>query len=932
MCEKKNYKDTLNLPNTDFSMKANLAQREPEQIIEWDRIDIYGKIKKTRSAKEPYVLHDGPPYANGNTHMGHALNKILKDVVVKSRSMQGFWAPYIPGWDCHGLPIELKVEEALGGKKAELSPVEFRKLCREHAAKFVGIQKDEFKRLGVFGEWDNPYITMSTDYESEIIRALKAFYLKGSVYKGFKPVHWCVSCETALAEAEVEYADHKSPSVYVKFPLVRFFKKELVDKCASVIIWTTTPWTLPANLAVAFHPELDYIAVNTEKGVFIIAEGMLNGVKEAIGFETAEIIDRFRGKQMEGGACRHPFNDRESVFVMADYVTLEAGTGCVHTAPGHGHDDYVTGMKYGLDVYAPVDEKGCFVNDVEHFAGMQVFKANKHICELMERNGSLMALKNIEHSYPHCWRCKSPVIFRATRQWFISMNEADLRTKALQGIQRTSWVPSWGDERITGMVKDRPDWCISRQRSWGVPITVLYCSECGESFANEEVFDKVIKSFSEEGSDSWYSKSVSEFLPEGAKCASCGSSSFRKEMDILDVWFESGTSHKAVLGKRKDLPWPCDLYLEGTDQYRGWFQSSLLVGTMTDGEPPFRMVLTHGFVVDEKGRKLSKSLGNFISPQKMMDKYGAEILRLWVAMTDYKVDVNISEEMLNRNSEAYRKIRNTCKFALGNIDDFNPEAEFDRGKLHNIDRWALSKLARFEDIVLDAYEKFEFHKIYHALNNFCSVDMSSLYFDIIKDRLYVSGKNSDDRTAAQWTLYRILGSLTRLMAPILPFTAEDVWKHIPGATQKHASIHMAEFIRFGLPMQPELDPYWEILFNVREDVSKALELARADKLIGNSLQAEVLISAPEKTQKVLQKYEKDLPAFFIVSKASLTDNLPDNFHTGTSPEKIRVAVLPAPGRKCERCWNYSETVGEDRNDPSICGRCSGVLNGMERCQ
>ncbi len=928
MCEKKNYKDTLNLPCTDFNMKANLPLREPEQIIKWDEMDIYGKIRDARTGKESYVLHDGPPYANGHTHMGHALNKILKDIVVKSRSMQGFWAPYIPGWDCHGLPIELKVEEALKGRKGELSEVDFRKLCRKHASEFVEIQKKEFKRFGVFGEWNAPYITMSTDYEAATIEALKAFYLKGNVYRGLKPVHWCLSCETALAEAEVEYANHRSPSVFVKFPLTKFFKPELVDKKASVIIWTTTPWTLPSNLAIAFHPELDYVAFNGDGALYIVAEGMLNSVKDELAFDSVEIVDRFRGKEMEGGACNHPFIERESVFVLADYVTLEQGTGCVHTAPGHGHDDYVTGMKYGLKAYAPVDDSGCYTEEVEHFAGMQVFDANKPICELMEKNGSLLSLKMIEHSYPHCWRCHSPVIFRATKQWFISMDKAELRIKALQGVQRASWIPSWGEERITGMVKDRPDWCISRQRSWGVPITVLLCSECNEPFANEEFFDKVIEAFSEEGSDCWYTKDAKDFLSEGAVCENCGSASFKKEMDILDVWFESGTSHKAVLGKRKDLLWPCDLYLEGTDQYRGWFQSSLLVGTTTDGEPPFRTVLTHGFVVDEKGRKLSKSRGNFISPQKMMDKFGAEIVRLWVAMTDYKVDVNLSQEMLTRNSEAYRKIRNTCKFALGNISDFNPEAEFSRENLHDIDRWALSRLALFENTVLDGYDKFEFHKIYHALNNFCSVDMSSVYFDIIKDRLYVSGKNSNDRLAAQWTLYRIVSSLTRLMAPILPFTAEDVWSHIPGALQKHESVHLAEFIRFGIDIPDELTSIWNVLFKVREDVSKALELARADKLIGNSLQAKVLLSLPEESLNLIDAYTDLLPSLFIVSQVELTSSLAENVHDGTVVDGLRVSIVLADGLKCNRCWNYSVSVGENRNDPSICSRCSAVVGSM----
>ncbi len=925
MNEKLTIKDSLNLPDTDFRMKANLAESEPQQIEAWNEDNIYEEIRQSRKGEEIFYLHDGPPYANGHTHIGTALNKILKDFVVRSRMMKGYDCPYLPGWDCHGLPIELKVEEKLGDKKEDLTTSQFRRKCREHAEKYIDAQREEFRRLGIFGEWDEPYITMSTNYEATIIEALKNFYTQGHVFQGLKPVHWCISCETALAEAEVEYKPHRSPSIFVKFPVVDFFDKEIEAEDTYVVIWTTTPWTLPSNLAIAFHPDLDYVALKKDGSVYIVAAGLTGEFKRNTGLEGAEVVSRFKGKKVEGGACRHPFIDRRSQLVIADYVSLEQGTGCVHTAPGHGHEDFVTGQKYGIDIYAPVDDQGKFTSDVEQFAGMNVFEANEPICDVIEENGTLLKKEELEHSYPHCWRCDNPLVFRATKQWFIDMDCNNLREKAKKGIKETGWKPEWGEERILKMVEERPDWCISRQRSWGVPITVFLCSDCGEPFASEESFDRVIEVFSEEGSDSWYEKNVEAFLPEGVCCSECGGGDFEKETDILDVWFESGSSHLAVRKGRSDHELPCDVYLEGTDQYRGWFQSSLLVGLANIDSPPFKNVITHGFVVDEDGMKMSKSAGNVISPLDITGEYGAEILRLWAAMTEYTGEMKLSWEMLDRNAESYRKIRNTFRFLLGNLSDYQ-EQSFSGKDLVGVDRWALHKLHKLEKELTEAYENYQFHRIYHSINNFCTVEMSALYFNILKDRLYTFAENSEARKSAQWTLHRIAHSLVRLIAPILPFTAEEIWNHLPKTElRKESSPHLTEFKHLGMGLSPEEADRWEKLFQIRKDVSKAIEIARENDLIGDSLEARVLIAASPKIKELLENFEDYLPAHFIVSEIELVDGVEDPTHTSELFKDLKVGIEKAGGEKCERCWNYSPAVGSFDEYPGICERCMNVI-------
>ena len=922
------YKDTLNLPKTDFPMRGNLPKREPEMLQQWQEMDLNGEIRKTTAGRPRFTLHDGPPYANGHTHIGHALNKILKDIVLKSRRMQGFDVPYVPGWDCHGLPIELMVDKKLGKKKRDMSKAEIRRECREYAREWVETQASEFKRLGIFGEWDDPYLTMHDSYEAATARELARFAERGGLYKGKKPVHWCSSCVTALAEAEVEYADHVSPSIFVKFPYVDTLPDELSaleGKSLYFVIWTTTPWTIPANLGICLNPELDYVAVEVTGGdVLVLAEGLYQGVLQLLELE-GQVIATFKAPLFENKRCQHPFYQRDSLIILGDHVTLEAGTGCVHTAPGHGHDDYVVGLKYGLDIYNPVDDYGRYRKDVELFGGMKLAEANDAVCDKLTEVGALLKVSKVEHSYPHCWRCKKPVIFRATAQWFISMEKNDLRTQALKHINDVQWIPGWGRERIYGMIEKRPDWCISRQRTWGVPITVFYCSECGEALADGKIMHHVADLFENGGSDQWYEKEPAELLPAGTVCPSCGHGEFTKESDILDVWFDSGVSHAAVVEHRDYLDSPADLYLEGSDQHRGWFHSSLLAAVGTRGVAPYKAVLTHGFVVDGNGRKMSKSQGNVVAPDAVIDKFGAEVLRLWVAAQDYQDDIRISQEILQRLSDAYRRIRNTARYILSNIHDFDPVADtVADDELLELDRWALSRLETLVGRVEKSYNDYEFHVLYHAVHNFCSVELSAIYLDILKDRVYTAAPKSLARRSAQTAMYRILDALTRLIAPVLSFTADEIWAEMPG--EREASVHLAAFPRFQTSLlDAGLDDVYQQLWTVRSEVSKALELARDAKLIGNSLEAKVTVAVSDDTcRMLLEKYADQLPTLWIVSQASLATDIADGYVS----EKIaglKILVEKADGEKCERCWNYSTELGQNAAHPNACPKCLASL-------
>ncbi|MFH1624344.1 MAG: isoleucine--tRNA ligase [Pseudomonadota bacterium] len=925
------YKNTLNLPKTEFPMKANLAQREPEILREWDERKIYDQIKETTKHREKYILHDGPPYANGHIHMGTALNKILKDIIVKSKARAGFNRYYVPGWDCHGLPIEHEVDKRLGEKRHSMSTREIRTLCREYAEKFIGIQRNEFKRLGVFGEWDNPYLTMNHTYVATIVREFGKFVESGNVYKGKKPVHWCASCSTALAEAEVEYQDRESPSIYVKFPLVSDISgilPSLKGQKVSVLIWTTTPWTIPANLAIAFHPDFTYVAVKVRDEVFILAEGLLEETMRTLGIPDYRVLETFSSLKLERLKCRHPLIDRESLLILGNHVTLDAGTGCVHTAPGHGQEDYEIGLEYGLDIYTPVDDEGRFTDDVEFFAGEYVFDANKSVNKKLNETGSLLKEETVFHSYPHCWRCKNPIVFRSTEQWFISMDKNGLRVKALDSINRVQWIPKWGRDRIYGMIENRPDWCISRQRVWGVPITIFYCKSCNYTLAKKQIIDFISDQFEKEGSDIWFSKEAKELLPQGTKCPECDGTEFKKEADILDVWFDSGVSYAAVLETRECLRFPADMYLEGSDQHRGWFHSSLLTSACTRGRAPYEAVLTHGFVVDGQGKKMSKSFGNVIAPNEIIEKYGAEILRLWVAAEDYRDDIRISGEIVERLSEAYRRIRNTCRYMLGNLYDFDPsKARVKYEDLLEVDRLSIHRLQKLITRVANAYDNFSFHTVYHSLHNFCVVDMSAFYLDVLKDRLYTFPQDSKERRSAQTALYEILTALVRLMAPILSFTSEEVWKYVSSDGNKQSSVHLTQFPASNEDyIDDELAARWDTLLRVRGEVSKALELARSQKTIGHSLDAEVSIFAPEKLYGFLKSYLHELASMFIVSRVSLFEGQEGaGKFKSEEIEGLGIDVAQASGKKCTRCWLYYPTVGDNSRHPTICQRCSEVI-------
>lgn len=923
------YKDTLNLPVTDFPMKAGLAQREPEQLAAWEKEQLYRKIREAGAGRPRFILHDGPPYANGNIHTGTALNKILKDIIIRSRQMAGFDAPYVPGWDCHGLPIEHNVDKKLGKKKESMSAVEIRKECRKYAESFLDIQRNEFKRLGVMGAWEDPYQTMSFDYEAVIAHACCLFALNGGLYRGKKPIHWCCSCKTALAEAEIEHADEKSPSVFVAFPM----ESDLgLGKPADILIWTTTPWTLPANLAVALHPDFIYAAVDMGDRIRIVAKDLVENLMKLFGVEGAAVIKEWQGSELENLQARHPFYDRLSPLVLGDHVTLDAGTGCVHTAPGHGAEDYQVGIRYGLEPYSPVNDHGCYTEEVgEDLKGLFVFKANGKVCEKLQAGGTLVHAEEMTHSYPHCWRCKNPVIFRATPQWFISMETNDLRAKSLEAIDRVNWVPKWGRERIYGMIENRPDWCVSRQRSWGVPITMFYCEDCGAHFMNEETARRVYEAFRERGGDVWFEEEASFFLSGETRCLECGSGKFRKETDILDVWFDSGVSHLAVLEeKRFGLRWPADLYLEGSDQHRGWFHSSLLTAMSLKGKAPYASVLTHGFVVDGEGRKMSKSIGNVIAPEKIIKQYGAEILRLWVSAADYKDDIRLSDNILRQLSEAYRRIRNTCRFLISNLFDFDPERDsLADEELSELDRYALHRLDQLVVRVQKAYEEYTFHTIYHSLHNFCSQDLSAFYLDILKDRLYTEAPTNLLRRSAQTAMFRMVDALVRMMAPILAFTAEEVWKHMPSWKGKEESVHLATMPQVSGLGDADLGGRWDTLSRIRGEVLKTLETARKDKTIGHPLDAAVLLFAEGEAGSLLASFgEKLLEQVFIVSKVFLRDHAEGLVQAAEFPE-LFTGVSRAPGEKCQRCWVRDESVGTLAAHPGICLRCEKALSERE---
>ena len=876
------YKATLNLPKTDFPMKANLPNREPQFLQRWEEQGLYHKLRQAAEGKDKYILHDGPPYANGHIHMGTALNKVLKDFIVKSRQMSGFDAVYVPGWDCHGLPIEHEVDKKLGPKKAAMSQADVRRECRAYADKFLDIQRKEFKRLGVLGDWEDPYITMKYAYEAVIARELARFYHNGSVYRSKKPIYWCNDCVTALAEAEVEYADHTSPSIYVAFPVTDDLSAKypaLKGLDTYLVIWTTTPWTIPANLAVAAHPDFEYVAVKHEGKAYILASRLAALCMDSFGFEGWEIATEINPQDIEGVKAKHPLYDRESVGVLADYVTLEAGTGLVHTAPGHGREDYETGLRYGLEVYSPVDDHGRFTDAVDFFSGQKVFEANNKVVAKLKEVGALLANEEITHSYPHCWRCKEPVIFRATAQWFISMEENDLRANSLKAIRNdVRWLPKWGRERIYGMIENRPDWCISRQRSWGVPIIVFRCEGCGEHVLTPEMSESVCEVFEKEGADAWFERTPAELLGGKDACPMCGQQKLAKENDILDVWFDSGCSQAAVLEPRPELTWPADMYLEGSDQHRGWFHSSLLCAMGTRHAPPYKMVLTHGFVVDGNGRKMSKSLGNVIPPKKVIDRYGAELLRLWVAAEDYTVDIRISDEILKQLAEAYRRIRNTMRFLLGNLFDFDPDKDqVDESQMGEMDRYILLRLQDLVDEVLSAYDSFAFHRAYNRLHNFCVVDLSGFYLDVIKDRLYTHKTDGSSRRAAQTVLYRMASQMVRLMAPVLSFTAEEIWDRLAGAKAQADSVHLALFPakRHEALSQEELElkEKWEKLLAIRDWVNVGMDKARKDKLIGNSLDAKLTVETGSEEGRFLQANVGAFQEIAMISELLFVDKI-----------------------------------------------------------
>jgi isoleucyl-tRNA synthetase len=937
-------KKTINLPKTAFPMKANLPQNEPKMLERWEQMGIYERIRQARKGAARYILHDGPPYTSGPIHMGTAMNKCLKDFIAKSKTMAGFDAPYVPGWDCHGLPIEIKVDKELGGKKLQMKATDVRAECRKYAQKYLDLQRTQFKRIGVFGRFDRPYATMNPQYESVVLSTFFSFYENGFVYKGLRAVYWCMHDETALAEAEVEYENHTSPTIWVKYALLEdpaSIDPALAGKKVSTIIYTTTPWTLPASMAVAFHPSEEYVALESGGEVYIVASKLAADVVAKCNLADPKPLAHFPGRKMERLNFQHPFLDRKILGVLADYVTMDTGTGVVHTAPSHGAEDFITGMKYGLDATSNVDEKGILRNGLPEYNGQYVFKANPIIVELLRSRGALLHSDKLEHSYPHCWRCHNPVIFRATEQWFISMEtpmpggkgkEDSLRTRTLEEIKRVKWDPAWGEERLSNMIQTRPDWCISRQRVWGVPIAVFLCEGCGKPLNDHAVNQKVVELFAKSGADAWFTPESDTILPAGTKCPHCGGAKFEKETDIFDVWLESGASYLALIADEPDYPWPSDLYLEGGDQYRGWFQSSLLCAMGTHGTPPYKGVVTPGWTLDEKGQAMSKSRGNDVDPVDIASRLGGEVVRLWVASVDFREDVVGSEALMLRVAENYRKIRNTFRYILGNVGDFDPQKDavpFEQ--MDELDQYMLRQTCAFAADVRNAYDEFAFHRIYHRVNHFSIVDLSAFYFDVLKDRLYISAPKSQERRSAQTAIWRIGEALVRLLAPIMSFTCEEIWTFLPTTSSRGESVHLALF-----PTTAEVlgdaaipasgsksDEEWTSLRAVRDEVLKALEEARNNKLIGTGLEAQVAITAADPAYSLLQRHADQLRYLFIVSAVTLTQG------TGNGTSGIHVEVKKAEGAKCERCWNYSTRVGEDQTYPTVCERCSAVLQQLE---
>lgn len=931
------YNKTLNLPKTDFPMRASLPQREPKMLESWEKHQLYKRLMQVNDGKPLFVLHDGPPYANGDIHIGHAMNKTLKDFIVRYKNMTGFQSPYVPGWDTHGLPTELKARKVAGiTADSTISDVELRKICRDTAMQYIDLQRESFKRLGVIGEWENPYITLTKDFEAAQIKIFDAMASKGYIYKGLKPVYWCPDCKTALAEAEIEYATDPCHSIYVKFHVTKDFGKleALGADLAKTyfVIWTTTTWTLPANVAICVGPQFEYSLVHCGDEYYVMASDLVSSAMEDAGKTDYEIVGTIAGSELELMETQHPFMDRISLVIVGDHVTLESGTGCVHTAPAHGVDDFVVCQNYTdklPPIVVPVDENGVLTKDAGMFAGLKTDEANKPIAEYLEKTGALFALKKIEHQYPHCWRCHNPILFRATSQWFCSVDA--FKKDALAETEKVEWFPQWGKDRMQSMLMERADWCISRQRKWGVPIPVFYCKSCGHEIIDHDAMMKVSEIFGREGSDAWFIHPAEDFLPEGFKCPHCGSDhGFEKEKDIMDVWFDSGSTHEAVLSARPYLKYPADVYLEGADQYRGWFQSSLLTAVAAGkGGAPYKQIITHGWTVDGEGRKMSKSLGNGIDPQEIIAQYGADILRLWVASSDYHADVRISREILKQLSDNYRKIRNTARYCIGNLYDFDPDKDVvANDQLEELDKYALMKLDALLETARAAYERYEYHTASHAIHNFCVVDMSNFYFDVLKDRLYTSAPNSASRRAAQTVLYKVLDALTLLLTPILAFTCDEIWKSMPHDASRNPEsplfneIPKPEFIETDAAFMEK----WEKIHAVRNDVQKALELARNEKVIGKSLEAKVSLYADGDLYDFLKNLEAALPEIFITSAVEV---LHGEAGMQGNVEGLHVAISRAEGEKCERCWTFSTTVGNCAEHPTLCAKCAAVLKEME---
>lgn len=927
------YNQTLNLPKTEFPMRAGLPKREPEFLARWEANDQYKKLMEHNEGKPLFVLHDGPPYANGDIHIGHALNKTLKDFIVRYKNMTGFKSPYVPGWDTHGLPTELAARKKAGiSAETNISDLELRKICRDTALGFVDIQRESFKRLGVIGEWDNPYITLKKEFEEEQIKVFATMANKGYIYKGLKPVYWCPDCNTALAEAEIEYAEDPCHSIYVKFNVTDDLGK-LTAMGADLsktyfVIWTTTTWTLPANVAICVGPDFEYSLIKSGDEYYVMATDLAASAMEAKGVSDYETLGVIKGSELEYMKTQHPFIDRTSLVIVGDHVTLESGTGCVHTAPGHGIEDFIVCKNYPeIPIIVPVDAKGRLTEEAGMFAGLTTEEANKPIALHLEKIGALFALKKIEHQYPHCWRCHKPVIFRATSQWFCSVD--DFKDEAVKAAEDVKWFPEWGKDRLQSMVKERADWCISRQRKWGVPIPVVYCQDCGKEIIDNDVMMKVSKIFGEEGSDAWFAHDTDYFLPDGFKCPHCGSDKgFDKEKDIMDVWFDSGSSHAAVCRKRGYLKVPADVYLEGADQYRGWFQSSLLTSVAGGNGAPYKQIITHGWTVDGEGKKMSKSLGNGIAPQEIIEKYGADILRLWVASADYHADIRISPEILKQISDNYRKLRNTARYCLSNLYDFDPDNDMvENDKLEELDKYALMKLDEVLKVSRDAFEVYDYHTAAHSLHTFCVVEMSNFYFDVLKDRLYTSAPESQTRRAAQTVLYKVLDALTLMLTPILAFTADEIWQSMPHDKSRNAESPLFNEIPQPDFIEADADfiAKWERIHSVRYDVQKALELARNEKIIGKPLEAKVELFAQGELYDFLKSVEADLPEIFITSSVTVSNG---EGEVKGDVEGLSVTVSKADGEKCERCWKFSSTVGSDAEHPTLCAHCASVMKEL----